>query len=128
MSHSENYEEKFAEYGQEALVPKDFPCDPFPAALGGAQMKFAARLVNDRYVVGLTKEEREERYLMCEDMVVQLTAYVERKQTERKDLTLPQLLDGIDKSIRQKGWDIGHVEFDWVMRRLRARFPESSKE
>ncbi|OYU44721.1 MAG: hypothetical protein CFE44_11435, partial [Burkholderiales bacterium PBB4] len=50
-------------------VPEDFPRDPFPAALAGSQMKLAARLIDGRYVVGLTDEERYGRFLMCSDLV-----------------------------------------------------------
>lgn len=74
-------------------VPDDFPHDPFPAALSGAQPKVAARLIDGKYVVGLTEDERRGRYLMCHDLVEQLIEYAERKRTERTDLTLPALLD-----------------------------------
>ncbi|CAE6895246.1 hypothetical protein R69927_05054 [Paraburkholderia domus] len=42
-------------------VPDDFPRDAAPAALAGAQPKLAARMINGRFVVGLTEEERMER-------------------------------------------------------------------
>lgn len=107
---------------REVLVPEDFPHDPFPAALAGAQPKVTAREVDGRYVVGLTAEERRGRYLMCADLVEQLTGYTERKRIERHDLTLTQLLDEIDVGIRRKGWELGQVEFDWIMARLRSQF------
>ncbi|MDP1680980.1 MAG: hypothetical protein Q8L39_04310, partial [Burkholderiales bacterium] len=81
---------------REVLVPEDFPHDPFPATLAGAQPKVSAREVDGRYVVGLTEEERRGRYLMCADLVYQLTGYTERKRIERHDLTLIKLLDEID--------------------------------
>jgi hypothetical protein len=103
-------------------VPDDFPRDPFPAALSGAQPKVAARLIDGEYVVGLTENERRGRYLMCHDLVEQLTEYAERKRTERTDLTLPALLDAIDISVRKKGWEVAGIELDWIMGRVRARF------
>ncbi|OYU45583.1 MAG: hypothetical protein CFE44_06750 [Burkholderiales bacterium PBB4] len=106
----------------EMEVPEDFPRDPFPAALAGSQMKLAARLIDGRYVVGLTDEERYGRFLMCSDLVEQLVAYVQRKQQERPDQSLNALLDSIDVSLRQKGWKLGSSEFDWIMVRLRAKF------
>ena len=36
---------------KEVLVPEDFPHDPFPAVLAGAQPKVVAREVDGRYVV-----------------------------------------------------------------------------
>lgn len=106
----------------EVLVPEDFPHDPFPAVLAGAQPKVVAREVDGRYVVGLTEEERRGRYLMCLDLVEQLTGYTERKRIERHDLTLTRLLDEVDVGIRRKGWELGKVEFDWIMSRLRSHF------
>ncbi len=107
---------------QEVLVPEDFPHDPFPATLAGAQPKVAACEVDGRYVVGLAEDERRGRYLMCADLVEQLTGYTERKRIERHDLTLTTLLDEIDAGIRRKGWELGQVEFDWIMARLRSQF------
>lgn len=103
------------------LVPDDFPRDPFPAALSGAQVKFSARKIEGRYVVGLTDDERKARFLMCSDLVEQLICYVQRKQRERPDLTRAALLNQVDIGIRRKGWDLGGSEYDWIMVRLRAK-------
>lgn len=43
------------------MVPDDYPDDPYPSGLGGAQPKFSARLIDGRYVVGVTDAERAER-------------------------------------------------------------------
>ena len=106
----------------DVTVPDDFPRDPFPAALSGAQPKLAVRLIDGAYVAGLTDDERRNRYLMCQDLVEQLTEYAQRKRTERTDLTLPALLDAIDLSVRKKGWEVAGIELDWIMGRVRARF------
>lgn len=53
-------------------VPDDFPRDVAPAGLAGAQPKLAARMINGRFVVGLTEEERLERWQICEDLAQQL--------------------------------------------------------
>lgn len=103
-------------------VPDDFPRDPFPAALSGAQPKFAARLIEGRYVVGLTPEERAERYLGCLDLVDQLTAYVHKKLAQKPDLTLTAVLDNLASRIPQQGWDLGGPELVWIEKHLRARF------
>lgn len=107
---------------QEVSVPEDFPHNPFPASLAGAHMKVAACESDGRYVIGLSEDERRGRYLMCTDLVEQLTGYTERKRIERNDLTLTALLNEIDAGIRRKGWELGQVEFDWIMGRLRAKF------
>jgi hypothetical protein len=56
-------------------VPDDFPTDPFPTALAGSHTKFPARLINGKYVVRLTAEERHQRYLHYLDLVNQLIEY-----------------------------------------------------
>ena len=103
-------------------IPEDFPRDPFPAALPGAQIKFTARKIDGRYVVGLTEEERRERYEACLDLVEQLVVYTERKHREMTNLTMDELLDKFDRDIRLKDWGLSGVELDWVMKQLRARF------
>lgn len=109
----------------EVVVPEDFPRDPFPAALSGAQPKFAAREINGRYVVGLTPEERQERYLGCLDLIDQLTVYVKRKCVEKPEVTLPKWLDNVASRIPHQGWDLGRSEIDWMEKHLRARFAEA---
>jgi hypothetical protein len=107
----------------EIVVPSDFPRDPFPAALSGSQPKFSARLIDGRYVVGLTQEERKERYLACIDLVDQLTAYVNRKKAQKPDLPMSAILDNVAGRIAHQGWELGSVELDWIMKQLRSRFP-----
>ena len=103
-------------------IPEDFPRDPFPAALSGSQLKFAARLIDGRYVVGLTEQERRERYEVCLDLVEQMKTYTDKKHLQLPDLSMEQLLDQIYGSIRRKDWGLSSVEFDWIMKELRARF------
>lgn len=104
------------------LVPEDFPRHPFPASLSGAQPKFSARLIDGRYVVGPTEDELTARFLMCSDLVEQLTSYTEKKRHERKELRLAALLDQVDVGIRRKGWEVDKLELDWIMNHLRAKF------
>lgn len=114
-----------AEDGQEdddVDVPVDFPWNPFPASLPGNQMKFSARKIDGKYVVGLTELERTERYVVCLDLLEQLTEYTQRKRQQRADISLVQLLDQIDASMRSQGWGLGQSEYDWIMGRLRERF------
>lgn len=108
----------------DTVVPDDFPRDPFPAALSGAQPKFSARLIDGKYVVGLTPEERAERYLGCLDLVDQLTAYVKRKVIEKPDHTQAEILDNLAARMPHQGWDVGRTELDWMEKHLRARFAE----
>lgn len=102
-------------------IPDSFPLDPWPAALSGAQPKFSARLIDGKYVVGLTDAERLERYELCEDLYLQLVAYCKRKQNERPDEPLNALLRKVENSVKAKGWDISPIELAWVMERVRKR-------
>ena len=100
-------------------IPDSVPLDPWPAALSGAQPKLAVRLIDGKYVTGLTDAERIERYEICEDLAQQLVGYCRRKQSERPDEPLDSLLQKVENSARGKGWDISPVELTWVMGRVR---------
>lgn len=102
----------------EIIIPDDFPRDPFPAALSGSQPEFSARLIDGRYVVGLTQEERKKRYLACMDLVGQLTAYVNRKHAQKPDLTMSAILGNVAGRIAHQGWELGSVELSWIMKQL----------
>ena len=54
-------------------IPDSFPLDPWPAALSGAQPKLAVRLIDGKYVTGLTDAERIERYEICEALAQRLS-------------------------------------------------------
>ena len=56
-------------------VPDDFPRDVTPASLSGAQPKLAGRLIEGKLVVGLTEDERRERWDICEDLAQQLVGH-----------------------------------------------------
>jgi hypothetical protein len=105
----------------DVVVPDDYPRDPYPAALGGAQPKFAARLIDGRYVVGLTDEERQDRYLYCASWVETLVVYVPNKRLRRPDMSLEDVLQYVHAGIRSERGDLGEVELDWIMAKLRAR-------
>lgn len=105
----------------DVVVPDDYPRDPYPAALGGAQPKFAARLIDGRYVVGLTDEERQERYLYCANWVETLVVYVPNKRLRRPDMSLEEVLQYVHAGIRGERGDLGEVELDWIMAKLRDR-------
>ncbi|MES2584185.1 MAG: hypothetical protein V4627_15790 [Pseudomonadota bacterium] len=108
--------------GVQEPIPEDFPRDPFPAAVPGAQPKFVARKIDGRYVVGLTEQERRERYEACLDLVEWLTGYTEKKYRQFSGVPIEALLDKFDRDIRLKDWGLSSVEFDWIMAQLRARF------
>lgn len=105
-------------------IPDDFPHGGLATAIAGVQPKLAARLVDGRYVVGETEEERLERYLICEDLAMQLSGYCRRKASENPswttDVVLERTRKGSDARITSGQWDISLAEMDWVMLRCKA--------
>lgn len=126
MSQENNHPDS-AQSGQhagapESNVPADFPWDPEPAGLSGSQPKVAATLIDGRYVVGWTPEERADAYDICLELVEELEGYVQRKLQAMPHHTSQSPLDQVDKAMRQKGWEISPLEFDWIIAELRRRF------
>ena len=102
-------------------IPADFPGEAPLASITGAQPKLAARIVNGQYVVGLTEEERLERYEACEDLAQQFSVYCARKVSENGSLThalaLERARKGFARKVGQGEWDFSESEQDWVMKR-----------
>lgn len=100
-------------------VPDDFPSDLFPSALAGSQTKFSARLIDNKFVVGLTPEERSQHYLQCLDVLNQLIAYTQRKLNQKPQVPRAEILDDIVKRIPLQGWDLSTPELAWIAQQLR---------
>lgn len=117
-----------------AGIPPDFPSTPHLASLAGAQPKLAVRLVNGQYVVGLTPEELQARFDLCEDLVGQLVAYCRRKQAEHPGWSQEELLSKVADALRAKaaageeGWDLSEAERSWVLGKVRLRLGAPHKQ
>lgn len=101
------------------VVPDDFPRDLAPAALSGQQPKVAARLIDGRYVVGLTAEERLGHYLMCQDLVERLLDYHRRRLQDKLPFSVELLVEGFHHTVRTKDWPVTAPEARWIEQRLR---------
>lgn len=101
-------------------IPEDFPREPDPSALSGAQPKLAVRLVDGKYISGYTAEERAERHDMCADLVLQLARYYQRKRSERPERTKEELLTLIAEALPAKNWGLSRAEIEWCVLRLTA--------
>ena len=99
-------------------VPADFPRDTLLGAVPGAQAKLLARKVGDNYVVGLTQEELQERYIVCEDLVQQLVPYCSRKQREYATWTEAEILSKVAKALQAKKWGQSPAEISWIIGRV----------
>ncbi|USU18909.1 hypothetical protein [Paraburkholderia fungorum] len=99
-------------------VPDDFPRDLAPAALSGAQPKLAVRMIDGKFVAGLTAEERAERWAVCEDLAHQLVPKAVKDAARNPDHSHDETLRRIRRAIEGKGW-LSVVETGWLMERLR---------
>lgn len=100
-------------------VPTNFPWDPTPALLSGTHPKFAGRLIDGRFVVGLTAEERFIRWDLCEDLAQQLVPKTLKDAAKYPQNSREVTLRRMRRAIANKGWT-ERVETDWLMERLRA--------
>ncbi len=100
-------------------IPADFPKDPWPASLAGAYPKVAARKIDGQFVVGLTSEELTIRYDNCLDLVVQLSAYCQRKLKTDPALQMDEYLPKVEQASLTKGWDVSPIEMTWIMGKVR---------
>lgn len=121
MSDKANRNGDGDEHHEHVVVPDDYPRDPYPSALAGAQPKFSARLIDGRYIVGLTEEERRERYIFCSAWVEHLVGYFAKVQSRKPDLSNVEVLQYIHTGVRSERGDLGEVELDWIMSKLRTR-------
>lgn len=104
-----------------SIVPDSFPRDPWPTAIGGTQTKFSARLIEWRFVVGLTEVERRERYEYCADLLQQLVPYCQRKRAEAPHVALDAYLQQLETRVRGQGWDVSPIEITWMMNRVKEQ-------
>ncbi|PRY05927.1 hypothetical protein [Paraburkholderia sp. BL25I1N1] len=100
-------------------VPDDFPRDVTPASLSGAQMKLAGRLIDGKFVVGQTPEERFERWDLCEDLAQQLVPKAQADAAKYPGNTPDVTLQRVRNGLQRKGW-VSVVEMDWLIERLRT--------
>lgn len=104
------------------VVPDDFPREPWPGLVPGAQPKLLVREKNRRYHTGLTDEELWTRYDACEDLSGQLAEYASGKMSA-SDLSLDDALERVEKGLKAKvgagQWDFSRGEMAWLMQRTR---------
>lgn len=78
------------------LVRDDFPREPAPGLVLGAQPRLLVRKMDKRYRIGLTDEELCARYQACEDAAHQLAEYASRKMSS-SGLSLNDALARVEK-------------------------------
>lgn len=103
-------------------VPEDFPREPAPGSIAGAQPKLLVRQVDGRYQTRLTDDELWVRYDACEDLATQLSEYALRKITTSgllPDVALSRAEKGLRLKVNTGEWDFSQGEVDWVAKRTK---------
>lgn len=104
------------------VVPEDFPREPTPGVVSGAQPKVLVREMDGQYRSGLTDEELWTRYDGCEDLAGQLAQYASGKMSA-SGLSLDNALERVEKGLRAKvttgRWDFSPGEMAWLIKRTR---------
>ncbi|OUM02971.1 hypothetical protein [Variovorax sp. JS1663] len=98
-------------------VPDDFPRDPFPGGVPGAQQKYLARKIDGRFVVGLTDEELAHRFKVCSDYLPLLVSYANRKLAE-PGFTQEAVLSHIRSGVARKNEGFTPLEIEWLVNRI----------
>jgi hypothetical protein len=106
-------------------VPEDFPRGFAAPTIPGAQPKFIARKLGERYIVGPTQEEIYERWDYCEDLAQQLAARTLRKQAAGLISDLDAFYKETERRVRGQGWNLSEDEVQWMMKRTRSLADEA---
>ncbi len=93
--------------------------DATPASLSGAQPKLAARLIDGKFIVGQTDEERCARWAVCEGLAQQLVAKARKDADKYPHHSREETLQRMKQAIKCKGWT-SLVETNWLIERLRT--------
>lgn len=102
-----------------STVPADFPRGGEAGSVSGAQPKLLARVIDGKYVVGLTAEELHARWFFCEDLAIQFAARTTRKLAEGKVPDLDAFYRDTERRIRAQPWGLSEEEIQWLMKRSR---------
>jgi len=110
-------------------VPADFPRGEQPGAVPGAQLKYLARQVDGKFIVGPTDEEVRGRYEACEDFARQFASYACQYLGECSGLSLDEILGRVQASITNKvrsgKWVLSTSEIDWILNHVLKIIPAS---
>jgi hypothetical protein len=102
-------------------VPADFPRERCVGSVAGVQPKIAVLLIAGKFVEAPTDAELDHRYEACEDLVMQLELYCQRKLKSKPELDRALLHDNVRQGVLNKDWDVSLKELDWIMAHLSER-------
>ncbi|MFL9885144.1 hypothetical protein PQR66_19030 [Paraburkholderia agricolaris] len=112
-------------------IPDDFPKEPSPGVVTGAQPKLLVREKDGRYYTGLTDDELQTHYEVCEDLARQLSAYTSRKML-KSGWSFVDVFAKVERSVNGKvnarEWDFSPAEITWVIKRTRELLAPSTSD
>lgn len=102
------------------IIPDDFPRSMQEGAVPGAVPKYVARKSRDKFVVGLTEAEWQERYKACCTLAHEMTSYCEGKLHDNPSWSNQFLIDRTGLKIASEDWGYTDDEITWVLKRISA--------
>lgn len=100
-------------------APSEFPWKT-PPVVSGAQPKLTGRLIDGKFVVGETAEERDARWDYYEDLAQQLVAPALKDVKKHPENAHEKTLRRVRNTVADKDWVEGKAEMDWLIERLRV--------
>jgi len=102
-------------------VPPSFPATGHQGTLPGAQVKYTAREIDGKFVVGLTNEERFNRYEECLNIVRQLVPLFHEQLQRHPDFDEARHFARLRNGLRAKQWRVTNAEIDWMVDQVRRQ-------
>jgi hypothetical protein len=87
-------------------------------ALAGAHPKVAAVYIDGLFVEEPDHAAVHERLAVCQDLVLQLTAYCCRKLKTKPNMDINLFVANIHQGLGSKNWGLSDDELDWAIERL----------
>ena len=103
------------------VIPEDFPQDYFLGAVPGEQLKFLARDIGRRYVVGPTQAELGERYELCRRLAAQyFRLHLNLSEADLPPAASGQSLPEAYVYVALARWNLSPGERRWISDRIHA--------
>lgn len=104
-------------------MPSGFPKDWFLGALPGAQLKFLARQIDDKFVVGPTQNELQQRYQLCIRLSAQyqrLHLHLSEHDSPTDDASVQPRLADVFVYVALRSWDLSPRERAWIVDKIES--------
>lgn len=99
-------------------VPSSFPRSGHQGYLPGYAPKHIARVVDGKFVVGLSDVELLDRYKKCELLSRDLVSYCTQKRAENPSWSAQFVIDRTGLKIEAQGFGLSRAEINWVLQQI----------